>query len=625
MAETETTGLGFLPYTKGEADSAFAPASKGVTNGDAHNHNGGDGGQIAYSSLSGTPTIPSASSATPLIESGTGAAGTGAEFSRYDHVHPAGAGGGGIVTTTTFDIVAGASIAAGRGVFLDSTGKADQGVNAILSDGGKSIINVASLLPPQIKYLDATHFVVAWNNNTNYLNVTCGSISGTTITYGANAQIHTTASETWFSLAVLDSTHFVIGYAKATTANYARCGSISGVTITLGAEATTAASATTAATNSSIVALDATHFACGYLYTKAYGVVCSVSTVTITVGTAVKISDTTYNATYQILALDSTHIVLPMFATSGTKVYAACGSISGTAITWDAGGVVDMGTFATPTGVSVLTLSSSLFILHVWKYTTYATMIACSVSGTTITKGTPVNNAITLTIVASKLIYRDATHFIMFAGYTVALCSCSGTGNRTITEDASVAVSDCTGPAVADATSIMNELCMGDDANTFIHVYTASNKSIIQKGTISGATITWNVAALLHNVATGAGLSVIRLSTNLFVSVVSTGTQVYQYVHSAVDSAGIILAGIAKAADDGSSVDVYQVHTYLTGYTGLTNGTTYYMGLDGLPRSYTSTHYYPRTEAIVSMTLGQAVGTTAILVNTDKDESTKLY
>jgi hypothetical protein len=36
----------------------YAPAAKGVTNGDSHDHSGGDGAQIAYSSLSGTPTIP---------------------------------------------------------------------------------------------------------------------------------------------------------------------------------------------------------------------------------------------------------------------------------------------------------------------------------------------------------------------------------------------------------------------------------------------------------------------------------------------------------------------------------------------------------------------------------------
>lgn len=37
----------------------YALAAQGVTNGDSHDHSGGDGAQIAYSSLSGTPTLPS--------------------------------------------------------------------------------------------------------------------------------------------------------------------------------------------------------------------------------------------------------------------------------------------------------------------------------------------------------------------------------------------------------------------------------------------------------------------------------------------------------------------------------------------------------------------------------------
>jgi len=38
--------------TEVEGDAAYAPIAKGVTNGDAHDHNGGDGGAIAATSLS---------------------------------------------------------------------------------------------------------------------------------------------------------------------------------------------------------------------------------------------------------------------------------------------------------------------------------------------------------------------------------------------------------------------------------------------------------------------------------------------------------------------------------------------------------------------------------------------
>ncbi len=53
LAETKTVlGLGSAAYT---ASTDYAVAAKGVTNGDSHNHVGGDGAQIAYSSLSGLP------------------------------------------------------------------------------------------------------------------------------------------------------------------------------------------------------------------------------------------------------------------------------------------------------------------------------------------------------------------------------------------------------------------------------------------------------------------------------------------------------------------------------------------------------------------------------------------
>ena len=44
--------------------------------------------QPAYTDISGTPAIPAASSSTPLVDSGTGAVGTGTTFARADHVHP---------------------------------------------------------------------------------------------------------------------------------------------------------------------------------------------------------------------------------------------------------------------------------------------------------------------------------------------------------------------------------------------------------------------------------------------------------------------------------------------------------------------------------------------------------
>lgn len=43
-------------YTETESDSTFAPIAKGVTNGDSHDHNGGDGAQIDHTTLSNKGT-----------------------------------------------------------------------------------------------------------------------------------------------------------------------------------------------------------------------------------------------------------------------------------------------------------------------------------------------------------------------------------------------------------------------------------------------------------------------------------------------------------------------------------------------------------------------------------------
>lgn len=51
-----TLGLGTAATT---AATDYAVAAKGVTNGDSHDHSGGDGAQIAYSGLSGLPDLSS--------------------------------------------------------------------------------------------------------------------------------------------------------------------------------------------------------------------------------------------------------------------------------------------------------------------------------------------------------------------------------------------------------------------------------------------------------------------------------------------------------------------------------------------------------------------------------------
>lgn len=69
------TALDSKSATSHNHDSAYALIANGVTNGDSHNHNGGDGAQIAYSTLSGLPTL------------GTAAATAASDYATATHNH----------------------------------------------------------------------------------------------------------------------------------------------------------------------------------------------------------------------------------------------------------------------------------------------------------------------------------------------------------------------------------------------------------------------------------------------------------------------------------------------------------------------------------------------------------
>lgn len=76
------TALDGKSATTHDHAATYAPIAKGVTNGDTHDHSGGDGAQIAYSGLSGLPTLGSAAATDAIAYEASGAvsshaAGTG--------------------------------------------------------------------------------------------------------------------------------------------------------------------------------------------------------------------------------------------------------------------------------------------------------------------------------------------------------------------------------------------------------------------------------------------------------------------------------------------------------------------------------------------------------------------
>jgi hypothetical protein len=87
----DLTGLPMLGSAAAAATTDFAPAAQGVTNGSSHNHDGGDGAQIAYGSLSGLPGNFTSSTAGLVPASGGGTS----NFLRADGTFAAPPGGAG--------------------------------------------------------------------------------------------------------------------------------------------------------------------------------------------------------------------------------------------------------------------------------------------------------------------------------------------------------------------------------------------------------------------------------------------------------------------------------------------------------------------------------------------------
>ena len=118
-------------------DSTYAPLAKGVTNGDSHDHSGGDGAQIAYASLSGTPTLGTAAAAdlgTGADDAAYGNHNHSGVYAESSHAHGNITSVGAIGSTSGLPIITTTSGALTAGAFGTDAGQFCQGNDSRLSD-----------------------------------------------------------------------------------------------------------------------------------------------------------------------------------------------------------------------------------------------------------------------------------------------------------------------------------------------------------------------------------------------------------------------------------------------------------------------------------------------------------
>ena len=200
----------------GTGSGEVAAGTNGVTNGDSHDHNGGDGAQIAYSSLSGTPTLGTAASKDVGTGSGQVAAGDHDHASTYQPldsdltalaglsttglIERTGAGTAGIVTVTT----------AGKAILDDADAAAQRttlGIGGFSQDGSGNfsrIVPGGSTAYPDfpvrawanVNGYSATPSIVAGGNVSSLTDNGTGSYTVNLTSAMADADFAVTATDT---------------------------------------------------------------------------------------------------------------------------------------------------------------------------------------------------------------------------------------------------------------------------------------------------------------------------------------------------------------------------------------------------------------------------------------------
>ena len=156
-------------------------------------------------------------------------------------------------------------VAAYRDAGNSSGGTAIVGVvggTTISSYGAENVFNAPYTDEINVATLDATHFVVAYEDSLSSYNGTAivGVVTAATITSYGSEVVFNSATTDSISVCVLDSTHFAVTYRDAGNSHYgtARVGVTSGTAISSYGTANVFNSADTLYT--SVESLDATHF-----------------------------------------------------------------------------------------------------------------------------------------------------------------------------------------------------------------------------------------------------------------------------------------------------------------------------------------------------------------------------
>ncbi len=280
--------------------------------------------------------------------------------------------------------------------------------------GSEYLFNSADTRYCSATTLDATHFVIAYQDRGNYYYGTAivGTVSGSIITYGSE-YVFNSAPTRYCSAITLDTTHFVVSYRDEDSSLYygtAIVGTVSGSTITYGSEYIFNSASTSYI---SATALDVTHFVVAYdddYSSDGFAIVGTVSGSTISYGSEYEFNN---GHAYYIsaTALDANNFVIAYQDRDNYYGTAIVGTVSGTTISYGSEYVFNSSITYHP---SATTLDATHFVVAYKDdgNSEYGTAVVGTVSGGTISYGSEYvfSSVDTSWISATAL---DATHFVV--------------------------------------------------------------------------------------------------------------------------------------------------------------------------------------------------------------------
>lgn len=264
--------------------------------------------------------------------------------------------------------------------------------NPLFAVGAQQNLTTRQLQRGSMAMLEADKFLysyIEYNTSTGDadLRAVVGTISGSTVTFGTSVLIRSGLSPQGVGCCALSPTVALVTYGNASSIWEGRPLSISGTTITAGTAVATGdvASGALCASLTSTTAISTTNYG-----SKAR--IATISSNTLTWGSVATTSST--NNSYATLSSGSSITAIissrPFSgANSGKQVAVAC-TISGTTITAGSETVIDATGMANePTGVCSVSATSAILVGEA-ATGSYFRGVGMSISGTTITAGTPV-------------------------------------------------------------------------------------------------------------------------------------------------------------------------------------------------------------------------------------------